>query len=103
MILRELIANLLSLRLLPDEACENQRQIDRSGRQQRIGEIDQQPLLAVEVPGRSDQKRGEQGADGDQRDWSEIRREDDDQKPENQRGEKFNAGRVIRLSQHGCE
>ena len=78
-ILAERRADLPPLRLLADEAREDQRQIDRRGRHQGIGEIDQQPVLGVEKPGRSDQHRCEQPADDNQRDRSEFRRERDDQ------------------------
>ena len=55
-ILAERRADLPPLRLLAHEAGKDQRQIDRRGRQQGIGEIDQQPVLRVEIPGRSDQR-----------------------------------------------
>ena len=42
-ILAERRADLPPLRLFPDEAGKNQREVDRGGRQQRVGEIDQQP------------------------------------------------------------
>ena len=41
-------ADLPALRLLAHEAREDQREIDRRGRHQGIGEIDQQPVLGVE-------------------------------------------------------
>ena len=83
-ILAEGGADLLALRLLANEAGENQREVDRGGRQQRIGEIDQQPLLGVKIPRRSNQKRRKQGADGDEGDRPEQRRESDHQKAEQQ-------------------
>jgi hypothetical protein len=53
--LREGPADLLALLLFAHEAGKNQREIDRRGRQQGIGEIDQQPVLRVEIHRRSDQ------------------------------------------------
>ena len=99
-ILSERGTDLPPLRLLPDEAGEDQGQIDRRGRQQRIGEIDQQPVLRIEIPGRSDQQRREQGADGAKGDRAEHRREDDHQDSEDQRGKKFQRDAVTRLREH---
>ena len=90
-ILAERRADLPPLRLLAHEAGEDQRQIDRRGRQQRIGEIDQQPVLRVEIPGGSDQHRREQRADRDQRDRPELRRERDHQDSEQQRASRIRA------------
>jgi hypothetical protein len=98
-ILAERRADLPPLRLLADEAEENQGEIDRRGRQQRIGEIDQQQMLPVKIPGGSDQQRCKQRADGDQRDRSEFRRERDHQKAEQQRGAEFEQRAVRRLRQ----
>ena len=98
-ILAERRADLPALRLLPDEAGEDQREVDRRGRQQRIGEVDQQPMLRVEVPGRADQQGCEQRADDNERDRSEHRREYDHQQPEHECGEQFDADGVIRLRQ----
>ena len=70
-ILAERRANLPALRLLPDKTRKDECQIYRSGRQQRVGKIDQQPMLPVEIPGRSDQQRCEQRADGNEADRSE--------------------------------
>ena len=82
---------------LPDEAGENQRRVDRGGRQQRISEIDQKLLLAVEIPGHSDQDRCEQRADQDQGDRSQFRGKRDHQQSEHQRGTEFEQRPVGRL------
>ena len=97
-ILAERRADLPPLLLLADEAGEDQRQIDRRGRHQRIGEIDQQPVLGVEIPGGSDQHRRKQGADRDQGDRSENRRERDHQQPEHAGRRRIRA----RWPQLGC-
>ena len=47
-ILAERRTDLPPLRLLAHEAGEDQRQVDRGGRQQGIGEIDQQPVVRIE-------------------------------------------------------
>ena len=99
-ILAERRANLPPLLLLPDEVREQQRQVDRRGRRQRIGKIDQQPVLGVEIPGSAHQHRRKQGADRNQGDRSEHRRERDHQKAEHQREEEFGGDGVIGLRQH---
>ena len=99
-ILTEGHADLPPLRLLPDEARKDQRQIDRRGRYQGIGEIDQQPMLGVEKPGRSGEHRCEQPADDNQRDRTEFRSKRDDQQSHEEGGEKFERNAVIRLRDH---
>ena len=49
-ILAERRADLPALRLLAHETRKDQREIDRRGRHQGIGEIDQQTVLRVEIP-----------------------------------------------------
>ncbi len=93
-------ANLPALRLLAHEAGEDQRQVDRRGRHQRIGEIDQQAVLGVEVPGRSDQRAREHRAERHQRDRSERGRERDHQQAEQQRGDELDGDAVDRLRDH---
>ena len=99
-ILAERRTDLPPLRLLPDEARKDQRQIDRRGRYQGIGEIDQQPMLGVEKPGRSGEHRCEQPADDNQRDRTEFRSKRDDQQSHDEGGEKFERNAVIRLRDH---
>ena len=99
-VLAERGADLPPLRLLAHEAREDQREVDRRGRHQGIGEIDQEPVLAVEEPGRADQDGREQAADRDQRDRSEFRREGDHQQPQHERTQEFDGDAVIRLRDH---
>ena len=81
-VLGERRTDLFALLLLAHEAREDQREIDRRRRQQGIGEIDQQPVLRIEIPGRSDQRGGKRRTEGDQRDRSEQGRERDHQQSE---------------------
>jgi hypothetical protein len=93
----ELRPDLPTLLLLAHEGGEDQRQVDRRGRHQRIGEIDQEPVLRIEIPGRTDQHRGKQAADDDQRHRTEFRREGDDQQPHDHRGKELDGDAVARL------
>ena len=99
-ILAEGGADLPALRLLAHEAGKDQREIDRRGRHQGIGEIDQQPVLRVEIRRHSDQHAGERRTKGNQRDRPEQRRERDHQQPEQQRGREFDGDAVDRLRDH---
>ncbi len=96
-VLREDAADLHALPLLAHEAREDEGQVDRGGRQQRIGEVDEVAVLPVEEPGRADQDRGKHRAREHQPDRAEIRREDDDENADDQRGEQLDAERVVRL------
>ena len=100
-ILAEGRADLPALRLLAHEAREDQREVDRRGRHQRIGEIDQQPVLRVED---TTTFRSAPAANAAPSATSvtgpNMRREDDDQQPEQQRGDEFDRDAVVRLRDH---
>ena len=51
-----------TLCLLAHVIAEDQRQIDEDARQQGIGEIEQQPVLYVEVPRGAHRQRDDYGA-----------------------------------------
>ena len=74
-------------------------EIDRRGRHQRIGEIDQKILLGEEIPGRADQQRSEQAAAQNESYRSEHRRENHHQQTQHQRRGGFESGTPDRLGQ----
>ena len=99
-ILTECRADLPALRLLADVARENQREVDRRRRQQRIGEVDELPVMHIEKPGSPDQHGREQRADNHQRGRPEVRRERDHQEAEQKGAKKFVSEAVARLRDH---
>ena len=81
-------------------SSRDQRQIDRRRRQQRIGEIDQQPVPRIEISDVPTSAVANAAPSGDQRDRPEQRRERDHQQSEQKRGGEFDGDAVVRLRDH---